>query len=92
MRSKADWCFSVFCGLTMGDDTGSVLEIGMRQIHSEIKRVEKNRCPCVSVGTGEVAHISNTVVWAVKVKRRHIKGKEETAEEEEESRQTECEN
>lgn len=77
----------------MGDDTGSVLEIGMRQIHTVgSKELKKRDVPCVSVGTGEMAHISNTVVWAVKVKRRHIKGKGEIAEEEEESHQTEHEN
>lgn len=92
MKSKADGCFSVFCGLSMGDDThSSVGDRDEADTHSEIKRVEKKGCPRMSVGTGEMAHISNTAVWAVKVKRRHVKGEGET-EEEEESRQTEREN
>lgn len=46
----------------MFTDTGSVLEMGKTQIHNKI--AEEKACPCVSVCTEEMAHISNAVVWA----------------------------
>jgi len=75
----------------MFTNTSLVLEIGMRQIRTGIKIDGKKGSACVSLCMGEMAHPSNTVYGPVEVKRRRIKGKGET-EEEEGSCQAEWEN
>lgn len=43
-------------------DTGSVQKVGMGQIHQ--MKIGEKRGYCVSMCTGEMAHSSNTIVWA----------------------------
>lgn len=70
LRSQADLCSSVFCGLTMGGVYWfSVGDRDEADRHSGIKRGGKKGSPCVCLCTGKNAHISQLLHGPVKVKR-----------------------
>lgn len=90
MRLKADLCSSVFCGLTMRDVYRYWFSVGDGDEVDTHRDEKKDVLVCLRA-QGKW-HTSLTLVYgAVKVKRRHIKRKGETKEEEE-SGPTEREN